>query len=71
MMGIPETEVQVTAIEEYDPPADFGWLPRPTWALGVCAVADLGDEEAGYVLYLNAGEPIEVEKIDPGKKESE
>ncbi|MBO1336304.1 hypothetical protein [Streptomyces sp. VRA16 Mangrove soil] len=65
MMGIPPTEVRVTAVVEYDGPADFGWSPRPTWALGVCAVEDLGDEEAGYVLHLDAGEPIEVERIEP------
>ncbi|MEU9130708.1 hypothetical protein AB0D08_21845 [Kitasatospora sp. NPDC048540] len=62
MLGIPPTEVQVVAIDQYDPPADFGWTPRPTWVLGVCPVSDLSDEEAGYVLYLNSGEPI---VIDP------
>jgi hypothetical protein len=63
MVGIPSTEVQVVAIEQYDPAADFGWAPRPVWALGVCPVDNLADDEAGYVLYLNSGEPIVINPI--------
>lgn len=63
IIGIPPTEVQVVAIDEYDPPADFGWTPRPGWGLGVCPVANLADEEAGYVLYLDSGEPIDIARV--------
>jgi len=61
MIGIPPIEVQVTAIEQHDPPADFGWTPRPVWVLGVCPITDLEDDEAGFVLYLESGEPIVIE----------
>lgn len=50
-VGIPPTDVEVTALLVYEPPVAWGWLPRPTWAIGLCAVADLHAEEAGYVLY--------------------
>ncbi|RBQ20037.1 hypothetical protein DP939_09405 [Spongiactinospora rosea] len=63
MVGIPATEVKVVAIEEYDPPGEFGWVPKPTLGIGVCPVADLDDEEAGYVLYLPCGDPIEIEHL--------
>ena len=63
LIAIPPTEVQVTSIENYDPPGDFGWLPRPSWALGVCPTEYVGDEEAGYVLYLDADEPIVIEAV--------
>lgn len=63
MVGIPTTEVQVIAIDEYDPPADFGWLPRPVWGIGVCPISDLNDDEAGYVIYLDAGDPIEITPV--------
>ncbi|MGC4897417.1 hypothetical protein [Micromonospora sp. DT31] len=62
-VGIPTTEVQVTAIERFEPPADFGFLPRPVVALEVCPIEYLQDEEAGYVLYLNSDEPIDIEGV--------
>ena len=63
-VGIPPSEVRVTSIERYDPPGDFGWLPRPEWVLGVCPVENLDDEEAGYVLYLDGDEPIDIEVVE-------
>jgi hypothetical protein len=62
-VGIPPTEVRVTAIERYDPPADFGFLPRPEFVLELVPTDLLDDDEAGYVIYLNGAEPIELEKV--------
>lgn len=62
LVGIPPTEVRVTGIEKYEPPADFGFLPRPEYVLEVVPVDMLDDEEAGFVLYLNGEEPIEIER---------
>lgn len=62
-VGIPPTEVRVTGIERYEPPGDFGFLPRPDYVLEVVPVDMVDDEEAGYVLYLNGEEPIEVEIV--------
>ncbi|MEU4558651.1 hypothetical protein AB0F72_09675 [Actinoplanes sp. NPDC023936] len=61
MIGIPPTRVRVTAIEHYDPPADYGWLPRPEYAL---VVVPVDADEDGYLLYLNSGEPIDIQVID-------
>ncbi|MGW4945936.1 hypothetical protein ACWEOZ_30640 [Actinoplanes sp. NPDC004185] len=65
-VGIPPTEVRITSIERFEPPADVGFLPRPEYALEVVPVDALEDEEAGYVLYLNSREPIHIEVLaDP------
>lgn len=63
MIAVLTTEVRVMSIERYEPPADLGWLPRPQLAIGVCPVDLLGDDEAGYVLYIASAEPIVIEKI--------
>ncbi|HEX6968166.1 MAG TPA: hypothetical protein VF174_05045 [Micromonosporaceae bacterium] len=63
-VGIPLTEVRITGIEKFDPPADFGFLPRPDYVLEVVPVDMVDDEEAGYVLYLNGEEPIEIEIVE-------
>ena len=63
-VGIPPVEVRVTAIQQYSPPADFGFLPRPEYVIEVCPVDLLDDEEAGYVIYLHSGEPIEIEVLE-------
>lgn len=62
-VGIPPTEVRVTGIERYDPPADFGFLPRPEYVLEVVPTDLVDDDEAGYVIYLNGAEPIKLERI--------
>lgn len=65
-VGIPPTAVRVTSIERFEPPADFGFLPRPEYALEVVPVDAIEDPEAGYVLYLNGREPIHIEVLaDP------
>lgn len=63
-VGIPPTEVRVIGIEKFDPPADFGFLPRPEFVLEVCPIDLLDDDDAGYTLYLNGEEPIEIEVIE-------
>ncbi len=63
-VGIVPVEVRVMGVGRYDPPADFGLLPRPEYALDVCPVDLLDDEEAGYVLYLDGVEPIEIEVLE-------
>jgi hypothetical protein len=60
MVGIPPTQVRVTMVVKYEPPADFGFLPRPEYALGVVSMEDADDEEAGYTIYLGGNEPIEL-----------
>ncbi|MFY1697925.1 hypothetical protein [Solwaraspora sp. WMMA2101] len=62
-IGIPPTKVIVIGIEKFEPPADFGFLPRPEYVLEVVPVDMLDDEEAGFVLYLNGEEPIELERV--------
>jgi hypothetical protein len=62
-VGIPPTEVRVTIIERFDPPADFGFLPRPDYVLEVVPADAVEDEDAGYVLYLNGEEPIDIEAL--------
>jgi hypothetical protein len=66
MVGIPPTEVQVIAIDAYEPPADFGWTPRPALGIGLCPVTDLDIEEAGYVIYPESGDPVEIEHLGGG-----
>jgi hypothetical protein len=63
-VGIPPTEVRITGIEKYEPPADFGFLPRPDYVLEVVPVDMLDDEDAGFVLYLNGEEPIDIEIVE-------
>lgn len=65
LIAIPSTEVRVLAIVSYDPPEPYGWLPRPDWALGVCPVEfeNNDDEDAGFMLYLNGNEPIDIEVV--------
>lgn len=63
-VGIPPTEVIVTSIEKYDPPADFGFLPRPDYVMELTPEATIEDEDAGYVVYMNGNEPIELETIN-------
>ena len=65
-VGIPRTEVQVTTIERYEPPGMLGWLPRPEWIIEVRPVEFIEDEEAGYVLYPDSGEPIVIEHVVAG-----
>jgi hypothetical protein len=42
-------------------------LPRPEYVLGVVPVSSLDDEDAGYVIYLGSGEPIEIEVVERGQ----
>ncbi|GAA4608897.1 hypothetical protein BJY16_007065 [Actinoplanes octamycinicus] len=63
-VGIPPTDVRIVEIIEYDPPADFGFLPRPELVLAVRPVEFWGDVEAGFGINLNSGEPIEIELIE-------
>ncbi|MFC8851041.1 MULTISPECIES: hypothetical protein [unclassified Micromonospora] len=63
-VGIPPTKVRVIGIRRFDPPADFGFLPRPEYVLEVIPVDLVDDGEAGYVLYLNGLEPIEIEVVE-------
>ncbi|MFI6763201.1 hypothetical protein ACIBF5_29125 [Micromonospora sp. NPDC050417] len=64
LVGIPPTKVRVTGVEKFDPPADFGFLPRPDCVLELVPVEMSDDEDAGYVLYLNGKEPIQTELIE-------
>jgi hypothetical protein len=61
---IPATEVLVTGIEKYEPPADYGFLPRPDYLLEVVPVESAEDDEAGYVIYLNGNKPIDIEVVE-------
>jgi hypothetical protein len=63
-VGIPSTVVRVTTILDLEGEADYGWLPRPEWGIGLCPVDDLDDEDAGYVMYVQSHEPIEFEAIE-------
>jgi hypothetical protein len=63
MVGIPQIDVRIMWIKYFDPPGDFGWLPRPIWGLAVCPLQDWGDENAGYVMYLDTGEPVQIDVI--------
>jgi hypothetical protein len=65
-VGIPPTRVRVSRIEKFEPPADYGFLPRPEYLLEVRPVDTLDDEDAGYVLYLNGNEPIDIEVVETG-----
>lgn len=63
-VGIPPTEVRIVGMEKYEPPADFGFLPRPDYVLELVPVDMLDDEDAGFVLYLNGEEPIDIEIVE-------
>ncbi|MEV4282267.1 hypothetical protein [Actinoplanes xinjiangensis] len=62
-VGIPPTEVLVTTIEKFEPPADYGFLPRPDYFMEVVPLDMTDDEEAGYVIYLNGNEPIDIQVV--------
>jgi hypothetical protein len=64
-IGIPATDVRVVSVEHYIPPKETGRLPRPRLGLSVVPVvsAEQMDEDAGFLIYLDAGEPIEVEVL--------
>jgi hypothetical protein len=63
-IGIPATEVRVTEIQKFEPPADFGFTPRPDYLLEVRPTEFSDDENAGFVIYLNSGEPIQIEIVE-------
>jgi hypothetical protein len=63
LLSVSPSELRIVSIDRYVPPVDFGWLPRPEWVLSVCPVEYLDDEEAGYVIYLNGGDPFDIEVI--------
>jgi hypothetical protein len=65
-INMPETYVRVREIVCYDPPAAFGWLPRPEVALGVQLLDFEDDAESGFTLYLESGEPIDIETVSRG-----
>ncbi|MFF0574620.1 hypothetical protein [Streptosporangium saharense] len=64
IVGIPPSQAVVTDIVNYVPAADFGWLPRPQWGIGLCYPEYLNDDEAGFTVYLDSGEPVQIEKTD-------
>jgi hypothetical protein len=68
-VGIPPTRVRVIGIELFDPPADFGFLPRPDYVLGVRPSSDEDDEDAGYAIYLNGEEPVEIQVVEPSDRQ--
>jgi hypothetical protein len=61
--GIPPTVVEIAGIEFYEPPADFGFLPRPDYVIEVVPADMIDDEDAGFVLQLNGDEPIDIAVI--------
>ena len=63
ILGVPPTDARIISIRRFTPPADFGWLPRPEWTIGARALADEGHDEAGFVLYVEAAEPLIIEKL--------
>ena len=64
LIAIPDTTVRLEGIENYDPPADFGSLPRPAWAFGLRPLQYEEGEDSGYTLSLDdAGKPIDTEII--------
>ncbi|GAA1338949.1 hypothetical protein GCM10009635_49640 [Actinocatenispora thailandica] len=61
MIGIPPTNVIVRDVRIFTPARDVGWLPRPTLGLGVVPEGESeNDPEAGYLIYVDGGEPISV-----------
>jgi hypothetical protein len=63
MVGIPPSRVLVREVQEYDPPCDLGWLPRPTMGLSVVDARDEDAEDAGYLVHLDGAEPILFERV--------
>ncbi|TDB77120.1 hypothetical protein E1264_37725 [Actinomadura sp. KC216] len=63
IVGIPPVEAVVRKIANYIPAADFGRLPRPEWALELCYPEYLDDEEAGFTIYLDSAEPVQIEVV--------
>ena len=35
----------------------------PEWTIGLCYHEYLGDESAGFTIYLDSGEPVQIEKV--------
>jgi hypothetical protein len=64
-IGIPATDVRVISVEHYARPKETGRLPRPRLGVSVVPVmpAEQLDEDAGFLIYLDAGKPIEVEVV--------
>lgn len=61
MIGIPPTRVIVQNVETYSPPRDVGWLPRPSVGLAVVKAGRFQEHpEAGYMIYLDGPDPLEV-----------
>jgi hypothetical protein len=64
-VSIPPTEVVVLRVQQFEPPLDIGWLPRPHSAAFVAAIdSPEGDDEAGFALYLDRRDPIKITHID-------
>ncbi|BBH69965.1 hypothetical protein ACTI_66500 [Actinoplanes sp. OR16] len=63
MVGIPPTEVRIAAVWKYEPPADYGFLPRPDYGIAVVPVDQADDPEAGYEIYPNGAEPIQIDVV--------
>ncbi|ETA71153.1 hypothetical protein [Actinospica robiniae] len=63
IVGVPETFARVELIEHFDPPAAFGWIPRPEWLLGLRPLEFAADLEAGFAFYLDDPEPVEIEVV--------
>ncbi|MFC4333717.1 hypothetical protein [Salininema proteolyticum] len=61
-VGIPPVEVVVLEIVRHDPPADYGFLPRPAAEMFV-RPAGIDDEDVGFTVYLDSPEPIEIEVL--------
>ncbi|MFJ1569851.1 hypothetical protein ACIOG8_37515 [Streptomyces erythrochromogenes] len=62
-VGIPCTVVAIQGVNHFDPPLVTGLLPRPTVGLDVVDNNHFEDDEAGFRLYLDGPEPIEVERV--------
>lgn len=58
---IPSSNFIVSMIVTYDPPADYGFSPRPDCALGIVpSSTDQEDNEAsGFTIYFRHGHPID------------
>ncbi|MFC1434181.1 hypothetical protein ACEZDB_26380 [Streptacidiphilus sp. N1-3] len=65
-VGIPAATVHVLSVEQFDPPQDSGWLPRPTWSLSVMRHGQTFDpdlEDQGCLMYPGGHEPMELELL--------
>ncbi|WP_155375273.1 hypothetical protein [Catellatospora vulcania] len=65
-LHIPPTTVVVRESVTHDPPLDTGELPRPVLMISVCPKHLLDHEEAGYGVWFDTSEPIDVELISSG-----